>query len=187
MTPAMQREQRTYRSLLARVGLVMAGPEPMLPRLVRGCIAPAFTACVLAVARSHHLADDTVKGGELSYMRPAMQREGIVNSSLLQLTGAVLAGPEPILSRLVHGCIALAFTACVLAVACSHCLADTVKGGELSYTTPAMKREATAYRSLLTRITAVPADPEPILSRVQHEGANSDCLALGLREVFYVT
>jgi hypothetical protein len=50
-----------------------------------------------------------------------------------------------------------------------------------------MKREATAYRSLLTRITAVPADPEPILSRVQHEGANSDCLALGLREVFYVT
>ena len=113
MTPAMQREQRTYRSLLARVGFVMADPEPMIPRLVRGCIA-------------------------------------------------------------------LAFTACVLAVACSHCLADTVKGGELSYTTPAMKREATACRSLLTRITAVPADPEPILSRVQHEGANSDCLALGV-------
>ena len=44
--PAMQREQRTYRSLLARVGAVMAYPEPMLPRLVRGCIAITLTALV---------------------------------------------------------------------------------------------------------------------------------------------
>jgi hypothetical protein len=72
-----------------------------------------------------------------------MQREGIVYSSLLQPTGAVLANPEPMLPRLVRGCIAPAFTACVLAVACSHsdCLADTIKSGELSYMTPAMQRE----------------------------------------------
>ena len=37
------------------------------------------------------------------------------------------------LSRLVRGCIVLAFTACVLAVACSRRLADAVKGGQLSY------------------------------------------------------
>ena len=145
----MQREQRTHISLLARVGLVMAGPEPMLPRLIRGCIALAFTACVLAVACSHCLAD-TVKGGELSYTIPAMQREGTVYSSLLQLTGAVLAGPEPILPRLVRGCIAPAFTACVLAIACSHCLADTVKSGELSYMTPAMQREQRRHVKIAT-------------------------------------
>ena len=49
------------------------------------------------------------------------------------LEGAVLADPEPMLPHLVRGCIALAFTACVLAVACSHRLADTIKGGNLSY------------------------------------------------------
>ena len=47
--------------------------------------------------------------------------------------GAVFPDPEPMLARLVRSCIALAFTACVLAVACGHCLADAVKGGELSY------------------------------------------------------
>ena len=29
-------------------GAVLANPEPMLARLVRGCIALAFTACVRA-------------------------------------------------------------------------------------------------------------------------------------------
>ena len=90
----MQREQRTYRSLLARVGAVMADPEPMLPRLVRGCIAPAFTACVLVVATSHRLADP-VKGVKLSYMTPAMQREPTAYRSLLTRARAVLANPEP--------------------------------------------------------------------------------------------
>ena len=69
------------------------------------------------------------------------------------------------LARLVRTCIALAFTACVLAVACTHCLADTVKGSQLSYMTPAMQREQCTYRSLLTRAGAVPADPEPMLPR----------------------
>ena len=36
-----------------------------------------------------------------------------------------------------------------------------VKGGELSYTTLAMEREQTAYRSLLPLAGAVLADPEP--------------------------
>ena len=61
-----------------------------------------------------------------------MEREHIVYSSLLTLAGAALADPEPPRLRPVRGCIALAFTACVHAVASSHRLADTVKGGEAS-------------------------------------------------------
>ena len=79
------------------------------------------------------------------------------------LAGAVLADPETMLARLVRGCIALAFTACVLAVACSHRLADAVKGGELSYMTLAMEREQATCRSLLMLAGAVLADPEPML------------------------
>ena len=63
------------------------------------------------------------------------------------------------IARLVRGCIALAFTACVLAVACMHRLADAVKGGELSYMTLALQRGLTAYRSLMMRLGAVLADP----------------------------
>ena len=49
------------------------------------------------------------------------------------LAGAVLADAETMLARRVRGCIALAFTASVPADQSSHCLADPVKGGELSY------------------------------------------------------
>ena len=66
------------------------------------------------------------------------------------------------LSRLVRGCIALAFTASVLAVACSHRLADAVKGGQLRYMALEMEREENACRSLLPRARAVLADPEPM-------------------------
>ena len=86
MTPAMLREQSTYRSLLTRDRAVLADAEPMLSRLVRGCIALAFTACVLAVACSHHLAA-TVKGGQLSCMTPAMLREQSTYRSLLTREG----------------------------------------------------------------------------------------------------
>ena len=55
MVLAMEREQSTCRSLLPRVRAVLADPEPMLARLVRGCIALAFTACVLADACMHRL------------------------------------------------------------------------------------------------------------------------------------
>ena len=132
MAPATEREQAAYSSQLRRPDTVQADPEAMLARLVHGRIALACTACVFAVACSHHLAD-AVKGGELSYMIPALQRELTACSSLLTRARAVLTDPEPMLARLVHGCIALAFAACVLAVACSHHLADAVKGGELSY------------------------------------------------------
>ena len=118
-------------------GAPLTNPEPMPARLVRGCIALAFTACVLAVACSHRLAA-TVKGGQLRYMTPAIQREQSTYRSLLTRASAVLADPEPMLSRLVRGCIALAFTACALAVACSHRLAATVNGGQLRYMTPAI-------------------------------------------------
>ena len=81
------------------------------------------------------------RSSELTYMPVAMEREQIVYSLLLTLAGAVLTAPEPMLARVVRGCIALAFTACVLAVACIHRLADPVKGGELSYMALAMERE----------------------------------------------
>ena len=61
MALAMEREPTAYRSLLMVAGAVLAGPEPMPCRLVRGCIAMAFTACVLA-DQSSHLLVDTVKG-----------------------------------------------------------------------------------------------------------------------------
>ena len=79
-----------------------------------------------------HRRADTVKGSELSYMTLALQRETTAYRSLLMRLGAVLADPEPMLARLVRGCIAVAFTAGVRAVATSHRLADPVKGGELS-------------------------------------------------------
>ena len=83
------------------------------------------------------------------------------------VSGAVQADPKPMLSRMVRGYIALAFTACVLAViACSHRLADAVKGVKLSYMTPAMQREPTAYTSLMMRLGAVLADPEPMPARL---------------------
>ena len=47
-----------------------------------------------------------------------------------------------------------------------HRLADTVKGGKLSYTALAMEREQTAYRSLLPLSRSVLADPEPMTSRL---------------------
>ena len=88
----------------------------MLSRLVRGCIALAFTACVLAVECVHRLAD-AVNGGQLRYMALTLQREPTAYRSLLIRLGAVLTDPERMLSRLVRGCIALAFTAGVRAVA----------------------------------------------------------------------
>ena len=83
-------------------------------QLVRGCIALAVTARVPA---DQSLADP-VKGSELSYMVLAMEREQPAYRSLLMVAGAVLAGPEPMLARLLRGCIALAITARVDADAC---------------------------------------------------------------------
>ena len=85
-------------------------------------------------------------------MTPAIQREQSTYRSLLTRARAVLADPEPMLSRMVRGCIALTVTARVHADACSHRLADAVKGGELSYMTLALQRGPTAYRSLLMRL-----------------------------------
>ena len=62
---------------------------------------------------------DAVEGGELSYsMALAMEREQTTYRSALMLAGTVLAGPEPMLARLIRGCIAVAFTARVGADAC---------------------------------------------------------------------
>ena len=43
----MEREGIAHSSLLPLAGAVLANPEPMPARLVRGCIALAFTACQL--------------------------------------------------------------------------------------------------------------------------------------------
>ena len=74
-------------------------------------------------------------------MALAVQREHDAYRSLLMLAGAVLPHPEPMLARLIRGCIAMAFTARVAAVAlhcrlqdaakCWHCLADAVKDAPL--------------------------------------------------------
>ena len=61
MALAMEHEPIVYRSLLTLAGVVVAGPERMLSRVARSCIALAFTAGVRAVASSHRLAD-AVKG-----------------------------------------------------------------------------------------------------------------------------
>ena len=118
---------------------------------------------------SHRLAD-AVKGGELSYMALALQREPTAYRLLLMAAGAVLADPEPMLARLVRGCIALAFTASLPAHACSHFLPVssvlTIKGGELSYMARAVEGESAAYRSLLIRPGAALATPQPMLARL---------------------
>ena len=140
--------------------MVLADPEPMPSRLIRGRIALAFTACI--PARNHRLAD-TVKRGELSYTTLAMEREHIACSSLLRLVGAVLADPEPMTPS----------SDTWLHRPGLHCLhtrtqpppwlhADTVKGGKLSYTTLAMEREQIACSALLRLVGAVLADPEPM-------------------------
>ena len=118
MALAMEREHYACISLLMVAGTVLADPEPMLSRLVRGCIALAFTACVPAVACSQPTALlNPSRGSELSYMTLALQREPTAYRSLLMRLGAVLADAKSMLARLVRGFIALAFTARVLAVA----------------------------------------------------------------------
>jgi len=119
MALAMEREQTAYRSLLMVAGAVVTNRQPLLARLVRGCIAMAFTASVATDQSSHRLAD-AVKGGELSSMALAMEREPTAYRSLLMVAGAVLADPERMLARLGRGCIALSFTARVPADQSSH-------------------------------------------------------------------
>ena len=102
-------------------GAVLADPEPMQPRTRRASIALALTACVPADQSSHCQHVNEVKGGKLSYMALALEREPKTYRSLLMVARAILADPKPILPRLVRGCIALAFTACVPADQSSHC------------------------------------------------------------------
>ena len=130
----------------------------------------AFLSLVRPLAHGYSLRmHDTVKGGELRNMALAMQREQFTYISLLMLARTVLPDPEPILIHLLHGCIAMAFTACVPlpSVQSSHGLADTVKSGELSYMALALKREKFTYRLLLVLAGVVLTDPEPIPIRLQ--------------------
>ena len=81
-----------------------------------------FTAGVRAVASRHRLAD-AVKGGELSYMTLAMERDTLAYRSQPSVTGALLADPEPTPLRVVRGCIAMPFTAgfCEVALPSLYC------------------------------------------------------------------
>ena len=51
-----------------------------------------------------------------------------------------------------------------------HCLVDTVKGGEPSYTALAMEGEQSAYSSLVPLAGAVQAKPGPMPSRMERGG-----------------
>ena len=97
----MEREHTANRSLLMIAGAVLADPQPMLARLVRGCIAtmPSLLTCPL-INPAIALLAVTVKGGKLSYMALALICEQTAYRSLLMVAGAVLAGLEPILARL---------------------------------------------------------------------------------------
>ena len=80
-------------------------------------------------------------------MYPASEREQTAYRSLLTQLGAVMANLEPMLARLARGYIAIAFTASVPAVACTHRLADTVKGGCTSGRNPSLGEPATYQAS----------------------------------------
>ena len=116
--------------------------------------------------QSIHRLADTVKGDKVRYMTLAMECEHTAYRSLVMRSRAVLADSEPVLPCLARGCITTGFTASVPADQSSHRLSDTVKGSELRYTTLAMEREHTAYRSLLMRSRAVLAGSEPMLARL---------------------
>ena len=100
----MEREHTANRSLLMIAGAVLADPQPMLARLVRGRYAaaspwPSLLTCPL-INPAIALLAVTVKGGKLSYMALALICEQTAYRSLLMVAGAVLAGLEPILARL---------------------------------------------------------------------------------------
>ena len=70
-----------------------------------------------------HWLADAVKlkgGGEISGTVVAIACDPTGYSTVLTRPYTVWANPEPMLARLVRGCIAIAFTARVSAVACSH-------------------------------------------------------------------
>ena len=55
MALAMQRVETKSRSLLMLARAVLTDPEPMLARLVRGCIAMAFTREALGATRTRRM------------------------------------------------------------------------------------------------------------------------------------
>ena len=81
------------------------------------------------------------------------------------VAGAVLANPEPMLARLVRGCIALAFTACVPTDQSSPRHANAVKGGELSSMALAREREPTVVVSI-RRVQRITGAAATILTRL---------------------
>ena len=153
---AMQREQLTYISLLMLARAVLPGPEPILTRLVHGCIAMAFTARAVPSVQSSHGFADTVNSGALSYMALALKHEQFTYRSLLMLAGAVLADPEPIPTRLVRGCIAMAFTA--------HVRRQTVMSAR------ARPRTALAFTPTRTRVSVCKISSPPNRYTMIHGG-----------------
>ena len=82
------------------------------PKVVRKMQRIHVAFCQLILKLIHASRGNAVQGGELSYMTLAMEREQTAYSSLLPLTAAVPADPEPTPLRLVRGCITMPFTAC---------------------------------------------------------------------------
>ena len=74
--------------------------------------------------------------------------------------GGILADPAVMLSRLVRGCIALAFTGSVTPDLSGRHIVDTVKGSKHSYMALALKREPTACSMLaINTCQSVPGRP----------------------------
>ena len=87
---------------------ISSGTRMHRPRLHCWCACGCIALLILS----------TVKGGELSYTPHKQWNVSNLRSSRCShRQGAVLADPEPMPSRLGRGCIAVAFTAGVRAVA----------------------------------------------------------------------
>ena len=82
------------------------------------------------------------------------------------LEGAALADPEPVLARLVRGCIAMVFTASVPADQSSHRRADTASSSTWHWRCNASKPRTACY-CVLMLAGAVQADPEPMLGMIR--------------------
>ena len=85
-------------------GAALAGPEPVLARLVRGCIGHrlglhCWRACVPSMLMPLRAASSAC------YVALAIEREHTTYRSPQMLAGAVLARPGPMHACLIRGCI----------------------------------------------------------------------------------
>ena len=116
MEKAVACEPTAYSSLRMRWEVVLADPKPKLARLIRGglalaCIPPARAT----ISANHRRTLCTVDGDAVAWSKRlhASQRRTaryVCYRGWYRHKG-LLADPEPVLARLIRGCIAVACTA----------------------------------------------------------------------------